>query len=410
MAEFTDETKNLIWSLVHTTPAVDARVFAEAPGLTHPGVSGIDALLTTPEILAEFFRRRALGRPAVGAGDPGAYAEHEAYVLSLTRGELADIVWRQLFVDHSPASEPARIVLTTMGMFGLDVSSGDLRLLREQYAAIPAEERLKKSLELANVELILHPVESMSVEEHCAGRTQHPAFRPVLYVNELLEDWKESARKLRLEGFGVKAKVDEFTPLELRRYLGAEIARLKPTGVGLDWPDGKHAPGDNCIGRLVREAVLPLCREHGLTVFLSTAAMRIGDLSPLWRECQEVRFLLFPGREEAFYPATLEAARNRNVMLCGPDQPLSYPRIMEGFTGLRLENLGSGFHACHSGADAVEEMVGCWAHQRWTLGKALIRHYMDLWRTGWVYDEAALKRDIAALLGGNLRRFVGLGA
>lgn len=407
MAEFSEADREMVWTAAHTVPAVDVRVFAEAPGLAHPGVSGIDALLTTPEILAEFFRRRALNLCGPGS-EPLPAAELDASILSLIPGELADIVWRQLFVDHSPVSEPARIVLTTLGMFGLDVASGDLRLLREQYAALHPEARLKKAFALANVELVLHPVESMSVEEHCAGRTRHPAFKPVLYLNELLGDWKESARKLRLQGFGLKAKVDEFTPLELRRHLNGEIDRLRPVAVGFDWPEGRHHPGDAGIGRLLRESVLPLCREQGIPFLLAAGPVRVDDLAVLWRDFPEVRFLLFPGRESEFAAAVFTASRSRNLLLCGPDQPLSYPRIMEGFTGLRLENLGSGFHACHSGADAVEELVGCWAHQRWTLGKALIRHYADLWRTGWRYDEADVRQTVGAILGGNVRAFLGI--
>lgn len=407
VTDFSEAARDMIWTAAHTAPAVDVRVFGEAPGLAHPGVPGIDALLTTPEILAEFFRRRAFRQRECG-GEAAPAAEVDASILSLAPGELADIVWRQLFVDHSPISEPCRVVLTTMGMFGLDVASGDLRVLREQYAAIPAEERLRKSLSLANVELVLHPVESMAVEEHCAGRTRHPAFRPVLYLNELLGDWRESARTLRLRGFGLKAKVDEFTPLELRRHLNGEIDRLLPVGLGFDWPEGGCEPGDAGVGRLLRESVLPLCRERELPFFLGTGSARVDGLGLLWRDFPEVRFLLFPGRESEFSAAVFAASRQRNLLLCGPDQPLSYPRVMEDYTGLRLENLGSGFHACHSGADAVEEMVGCWAHQRWVLGRALIRHYGDLWRTGWTYSGDDVRQTVSALLSGNVRGFLGI--
>ena len=394
----------MVWGMAHTTPAVDVRVFAQPPGPGHNGVSGIDALLTTPEILAEFFRRRAFRNETPEA----PFTSHEDYVKSLAPGELADIVWRQLFVDNSPVSEPARIILTTLGMYGLDVASGDLRLLREQYAAIPDNEKLDKTLALANVDLVLHPVESMDLDRHDRRGTRHRAFRPVLCLNDLLGDWKESARKLRRLGFGLKARVDDFAPLELRRHLAGEIDRLSPAALALDWPEGGHHAGDSGIGRLLREAVLPLCEERGLAFMLAACDEKIDRLALLWESFPGVKFLLFPGMEEHFLPATVSAFNGRNLLLCGPDQPLSYPRALDSFLGLRLETLGGAFHACHSGASALEDLVGCWAHMRWTLGKALIRHYAELWRTGWNYDPADVARDVAALLGGNVRAFLGL--
>ncbi len=407
VADFSDTVRDAIWTAAHTTPAVDVRIFADAPEAESPALSGIDALLTTPEILAEFFRRRALNLCLPGL-DRRCSPEMDGSILSLAPAELADIIWLQLFVDHSPVSEAARIVLTTLGMFGLDVSSGDLRLLREQYAAIPATERLEKVLSLANLELILYPVESLSVADHLAGPARHPAFRPVLCLTDLLGNWKESAKALRMQGFGLKAKVDEFTPLELRRHLLGEIERLQPVAISFDWPGKEHVPGDTGVGRLLRESVLPLCRDCNLPFFLATGDARIDDLAVLWRDFPEVRFLVFPGRESEFAAAVFSASRSRNMLLCGPDQPLSYPRIMEGYTGMRLENLGSGFHACHSGADAAEEMVGCWAHARWMLGHALLRHYGDLYRTGWRFRDDDIRQVAAGLLGGNVRSFLRL--
>lgn len=401
LSELADDMKNAIWEAVHTAPAVEVRVFGTPENLRHRGVSGIDALLTTPQILAEFFRRRSFGR-----ADPDRHGGIS--VSSLSRAELADLVWRQLFVDNSPASEPARIVLTTMGMFGLDVASGDLRRLREQYAAIPDDEKVEKTTALANLDLVLFPVESLEVDEYLKEPAAAPAHRPVLALNTLLGDWRESARKLRQQGYGLKSRVDGFAPLELRRHLLGEMERLEPTAVALDWPVGRRRPDDGGMDRLLREAVLPLCRERNLAFLLAAPASGIDCLSWLWEEFPDVRFLLHPAAEEQFLPATLAAYDNGNLLLCGPDQPLSYPRALESCLGLRLETLGGMFHACHSGAVAAEEMVGCWAHMRWTLGKTLIRHYAELWRTGWRYSAEGVRQDVAALLGGNAKTFLGL--
>ena len=405
MADFSEEIKQVIWAAAHETPAVEIRAFVQPPGSPGPVVSGIDSLLTSPSVLEEFFRRRAMGRretmPEAEAG-----TARETYIKSLTPGELADIVWRQLFVDHPPMSEAIRVVLTTLGLFGLDVGSGDLRILREQFAAIPEEERLKKVLKLANLELILYPVESLSVEEEGQTAKRPPVFRPVLCLNRLLGEWKESARKLRGQGFGVKGKIDEFAPLEVRRHLAGEAARLAPVAMSFDWQRGQY-PLDDGVGRLIREAVLPLCRERGLP-FLVAAGIDVPDLAPLWEDNPDVRFLLFPTREEQSFAAGKAAAHSRNLLLCGPDKILSHPSCLERVIRRRLEASGSTFHACHSGAETLEELVGRWAHLRWTLGETLITRYAELWRTGWKFSEEDIRSDVKAILGGNARMFMGL--
>lgn len=413
MSEFSEEAKNFIWSAVHTTPAADIRVFLPVPDPDAPAATGIDALLTTPGILAEFFRRRALNRPF---GESDAGSAHESYIRSLTPGELADIVWRQLFIDHAPLSEATRCVLTTLGLYGIDVGSGDLRALREQFDAIPDNERLERALTLANLDLVLHPVDVMDMDRAARPAGRSPAFRPVLDLSSLLGDWKESARTLRGQGYGLKAKVDEFTPLELRRFLNGAVMESRPAALGIDWPLG-HYPDDNCVGRLVREAVMPLCRERGLPLLVAAdgadtaaglEAVSIIRLAPLWEENQEVRFLLFPAREEQLPSALLASQRCRNLLLCGPDQPLANPTALDRFTIDRLEATGSAFHACHSSAESPEELVGRWAHMRWVFGKALIRRYADLWRTGWRFADSDIRRDVKAMLGGNARNFLGL--
>ncbi|MCC8109057.1 MAG: hypothetical protein LIQ30_08450 [Planctomycetes bacterium] len=401
MAELSSQDRDVIWTAVHETPAVDIRVFALPPS-ADPAVSGIDALLTSPELLGEFFRRRAIANR-----EYGPVSAREAYIRSLTPAELADLVWRQLFLDRQPLSEPARIVLTTMGMFGLDVASGDLRRLREDYEAIPPDERLSRVLALANVTRVLYATECLYGTEPSPAR--HPAFRPVLYVSDLLADWKESARRLRLTGYGLKARLNEFSALELRRYLTAEIGRIGPVGLGLDWPDsdGDESARD-CVRRLVHEAVLPLARERNLPFFLGTGGMRVDDLADLWRGHPEVRFMLVPGRADEFAAAIRSAATSRNVLLAGPDQPLSFPRVIEQFHNARLETLGGTFHACHSSAGCVEELVGTWAHARWTLGLALIRHYTELWRTGWQFTPDGIRHEVAMILAGNAESFLGI--
>lgn len=292
-----------------------------------------------------------------------------------------------------------------MGLFGLDVGIGDLRLLREQFEAIPETERQEKILKIANLDLVLYSVDAMAAQD--IPPPPGPAFRPIICLDRLLWDWKESARTLRQRGYGLKAKVDEFSAIELRRYLAGELARINPVAFNIDWPDGVR-PGDDGVGRLIREAVVPLCRERGMALLLSTAATSIDCIAPLWENNPDVRFLLFPSGADQVESALEEARYGRNILLCGADATLAYPSRLEDYTARRLEVLGSGFHYAHSGAENPEGLVGAWAHLRWNLGKALLKRYADLWRTGWRYEEADIHKDVRDMLGGNARNFLGL--
>ncbi len=388
----------MIWAAVHETPAADLRVAFSPADLAATAGSGLDRLLTSPALLDEFFRRR--GRE--GAGD--SPADRESYLKSLAPGELADLVWRRLFLDHTPLSEAARVVLTTLGLFGLDVGSGDLRDLGEKFALIQQKRRLERIAALANLDLVLYPVECLDADA-ATKRPPPPApFRPVLSLTGLFRDWKAGARKLRLLGFGVKAKVDEFVPLELRRYLSGLVDRLAPAALALDWPVCPGGRDD--FRRLVREAVLQVCRERRLALLLAASDRPVEFLSPLWEECPEANFLFFPATREQSAEAGLAAERSRNLLLCGPDRRLAHPMELGQSLAIRLEEWGSAFHACHSGSASPEELVGRWAHLRWTVGEALLRRYAELRRTGWRLSETGVKRDVRALLGGNAREML----
>lgn len=415
MSECPDEVKKMIWDAVHGAPVLDVRCFVPPPGSGDGHASGVDALLCSREILGEFRRRRSLAGTA-----PGEWSHTEEGLRALAPGELADLVWRRLFLDSSPLSEPARVVLTALGLFGMAVEKRDLRLFREEFAKMTAPERLEKTFALANLEAVLYPVDCLEMDEAAVKASRHPRFRPVLRLDRLLDDWKESARVMRGLGYGVKGKIDDFAPLELRRFLLEQVNRLGPVAVAYDWPRDLSPDEPRGVSRLLFEAVLPLCRERSLAFCVAAGdgpnrpagegapPPVIGELSPLWRDNPDVKFLLFPTDSSQLSSAAREAAERDNLLLCGPDAPLSHPSSLPAYTAERLETCGSAFHYCHSGATALEELAGRWAHLRWTLGEVMIRRYSELRRTGWRVGEEDVRSDAAAILGGNAKRFLRL--
>lgn len=413
MTECPEDVREMVWDVVHGTPVLDVRCFVPPPDSGFAHASGIDALLSSRPVLEEFLRRRSLG-----GGVPGDPPQSEEALKTLAPAELADLVWRRLFLDSSPLSEPARTVLTALGLFGLPVEKRDLGLFRDEFAKLSAAERLDRTFAIANLEAVFYPVDCLAVDDKTAKATRTPRFHPVLRLDGLLDDWKESARIMRGHGYGVKGKIDEFAPLELRRFLLEIVNRLNPVALSYDWPQDASLESQRGPGRLVREAVLPLCRDRGLAFCLAAGdgplrggcesgwPLSVGELAPLWRDHPDVNFLFFPTDPGQLSAAVREASSRDNLLLCGPDAPLSYPSSLPAYTAERFEACGNAFHFCHSGATALEELAGRWAHLRWTLGETMMRRYAELWRTGWRFAEEDVRVDVAAILGGNVKKFL----
>ena len=91
--------------VVNRTPVIDVHTHLYAPEFGGLNLSGIDELLTCHYLVAETFR--------------AARVSYEGF-WGMGKPEQADLVWRALFVEHTPVSEAARGVVTVLDAFGLD--------------------------------------------------------------------------------------------------------------------------------------------------------------------------------------------------------------------------------------------------------------------------------------------------
>lgn len=396
-----DTFSRMVWDAVHGVPGVDLGVAFRPPGSAAQGPSGVDALLTSPGIVDEFRRRRAFER----SGDVP-----DAGLDSLAPNELADLVWRQLFLDHSPLSEPARTVLTSLGMLGFDPSSRDLWPHREASAALSREEIAAKAFRAANVELALYPVDCFDVEGGGGGAGTNQPLRPYLELGGLFGDRKAASKALKRLGFKVKPKVDEFGLLETRRFLAARVETVAPVALAIGDSRRLFDAVNDDLAPLFFELTLPICLETGLPLVLEVEGSwwSMRAFERMWSDAPEVKRVLIPKGRIALAESIPLAAEHPHVLLCGPAGPNSFGRDFGEFVHAGMETLGLAFHPCRSGATAVEELAGRWAHMRWLVGEAMIRRYAELRRTGWSVSEAEVRRDAAALLGGNARKFLGV--
>ncbi len=109
----------LIERVLATTPVVDIHTHLYDPLMDRLLLWGIDELLVYHYLAAEAFRY--LDQPPEN-------------FFALTKTEQADLIWRELFVAHSPVSEACRGVLTILHRLGLDARERDLPALRDWFA------------------------------------------------------------------------------------------------------------------------------------------------------------------------------------------------------------------------------------------------------------------------------------
>jgi hypothetical protein len=80
----------LVEDVIATTPVTDIHTHLFAPGMGALGLWGIDQLLTYHYLEAELFRSSSVA--------PKDY-------WALDKPAQADLIWRTLFVEHTPLSE-----------------------------------------------------------------------------------------------------------------------------------------------------------------------------------------------------------------------------------------------------------------------------------------------------------------
>src|SRR5918999_582329 len=131
-----EELRRQVSEVVGAVPVFDMHTHLFAPEFGELGLSGIDELLTYHYLVAETFR--------------SARVSYEEF-WRMSKAEQADLVWRTLFVEHTPVSEAARGVVTVLDAFGLDTAAPDLAEAREFFRGQEPAAHLGRVLGLAGV-------------------------------------------------------------------------------------------------------------------------------------------------------------------------------------------------------------------------------------------------------------------
>jgi len=409
------ELRRHVDEVTAATPVTDLHTHLYAPQFGELNLWGIDELLNYHYLIAELFRASSV--------KPEEFWQ-------LNRTGQADLIWRTLFVEQTPLSEATRGVMAVISTLGLNTRATDLGEAREFFRAQRAEDYLERVLKLSRVSDVVmtnDPLDEVETRTWESGVEIDARFHATLRLDRILNDWADAMPKMRAQGYQVRGEVDARTVGETRRFLDDWIARMKPLYLGVSLPDDFAYPEETPRARLLRDAVLPVCREHDLSLALMIGvrrrvnpALRVAgdglgraDVNVVARLCAEnpdVRFLVTFLSRENQHELCVAARKFSNLMPFGCWWFLNNASIISEITRERLELLGTSFIPQHSDARVLDQLIYKWEHSRLAIADALYDSYAGLLRDGRAVTRQEIERDATKLFSGNFRQWVGLGS
>jgi hypothetical protein len=418
IAVLTDERelRRAVEEVIATTPVIDMHTHLFAQQFEELNLWGVDELLTYHYLIAELFRSHNTITPE--------------QFWKLSKPAQADLIWQALFIDETPLSEATRGVVAVLTALGLDARAADLSEARAFFRAQRADDYLDRVLELAGVSAVVMTNDPFDEKElrvwQDAGEIDR-RFHAALRIDPLLMDWPGTAPKIRAQGFAVGKDPSPRSFAGGRRFLDRWIERMRPLYLAVSLPDDFNFPTDASPARanVLREVILPTCREHDLPFALMIGvrrrvnpALRVaGDglgradvraIERICEACPDVRFLVTFLSRENQHELCVSARKFANLLPFGCWWFLNNPSIIAEITQERVELLGTSFIPQHSDARVLDQLIYKWKHSRRVIADVLSDAYGSLLRDGRAVTRAEIERDAARLFRDNFSRFVNL--
>jgi hypothetical protein len=397
---------------LHALRIIDIHTHLFKPSLGSLGLWGVDELITYHYLEAELFRSSDI--------KPDAYSV-------LTKREQADLIWETLFVDNPPVSEATRGVVAVLSALGLPTAAPDLSEARAFFASQSVEDHIANVFKLAGIsEAVmtndpLDPAEA-PLWKHSAP---HKQFHAVLRLDRVLNKLGEHCDALQAAGYRVDAQLSGKSISEVRRFLDDWSNTMQPVYMACSLPDSFLFPEESTRATLLREAVLPACRDRkiplslmiGVRYQVNPAIKLAGDavgradlraVENLTRTFPDNRFLISVLSRENQHELCVYARKFSNLMPFGCWWFLNNPSIVEEITRERLEMLGTSFIPQHSDARVLEQVIYKWRNTRRTLAPILASTYSTLSEDGRPVTRDDVRQDLNRLFRGNFLKFCNL--
>jgi hypothetical protein len=407
-----DQIHSAVENVLRTTPVIDMHTHLFAPSFGSIGLWGIDDLVTYHYLEAELFRSSAI--------TPAEY-------WAMPKVAKADAIWRALFVENTPISEATRGVVAVLQAFGLPTETETLAEARRFFEAQKLETHVERVLEIAGVSDVVmtnDPLDPAEAPLWEAGVAAHPRFHAVLRLDRILNKWHEHGQVLAAQGYAVDAAASGQSTAEIRRFLSDWCGRMRPVYMAVSLPDSFQYPEDSIRGRLLRESVLPCCREFNIPLSLMIGVryqvnpeLRLaGDgagradlrsLENLCRDFPENRFLVSVLSRENQHELCVYARKFRNMLPFGCWWFLNNPSVVEEITRERLEMLGTSFIPQHSDARVLEQVIYKWRNTRRTMAGIFANAYRLLAEDGRSVTREDIQHDVERMFRSNFEQWTG---
>jgi hypothetical protein len=198
---------------------------------------------------------------------------------------------------------------------------------------------------------------------------------------------------------------------------------MEPAYMAVSLPDTFFFPVDDSRTRLIRDAVLPSCREFNLPMALMIGVRRqvnpmlknAGDavgkadlrsLENLCREFPDNRFLVSVLSRENQHELCVYARKFSGILPFGCWWFLNNPSLVEEITRMRIEMLGMSFIPQHSDARVLEQVIYKWRSSRQTIAPVLANSYRLLVDSGRAVTPDDIQKDVTRLFRTNFEHFL----
>lgn len=410
-----DRIDQVVREALAATPFIDVHTHLFMPSLGRLGLWGIDELLTYHYLEAELFRFTSIR--------PDRY-------WTMSKRDQADLIWRTLFIENAPVSEATRGVVAVLSALGLETRSSSLVQAREFFASREIRSHIRQVFALAGVSEVVMTNDPLDPDEGPLwenGVETDSQFHAVLRLDRILDRWAEHWPAIAAKRYRVDQQVGPGVLSEVRRFLADWAARMNPVYMACSLPDTFAFPEDSPRGRLIADAVLPVCRERGLPLSLMIGvrrqvnpALRLAgdgagkaDLHAVENLCvryPENRFLVSVLSRENQHELCVYARKFSNLLPFGCWWFLNNPSVVEEMTRERIEMLGPSFIPQHSDARILEQVIYKWRNTRRTLAPILANSYQLLADDGWPVTRGDIQGGITKMFRGNFRGFIQPGA
>jgi hypothetical protein len=250
-------------------------------------------------------------------------------------------------------------------------------------------------------------------------------FLAALRLDRILKGWAEHWPVLQSQGYRVDASASVPSIREVRRFLADWAGRMQPRYMAVSLPYTFRYPADDLQNRLLREAVLPACREAAIPMALMTGpayqanpAIRLaGDsigksdirsVEAICRDNPDNRFLVTLLSRENQHELCVAARKFANLMPFGCWWFLNNSSIVEEITRERVEMLGATMIPQHSDARVLEHVIYKWRNSRRVIGKVLADTYQLMADDGRAAKPQEIEADIRRMMRGNFERWTGM--